>query len=202
MLNFYFNYEVPRFSFEQSGWTRALLAGWTADGNFHYASGFPQQVPNTWAANLDSVTFANATTGNFQVFANRVPGQKLFLQDLNNHKSNINLPFLNANAWAAPAQGTYSTSKPFYNDYRQARQPGEQLGFGKVFPIKEGMSFSLRADFFNVFNRWVYPGFNNTSNPNASGSGNQLFGVMAGSITNAGGNYAPRSGEIVARFQF
>ncbi|MGA8630410.1 MAG: TonB-dependent receptor, partial [Terracidiphilus sp.] len=67
MLNFYFNYEVPRFSFEQSGWTRALLSGWTADGNFHYASGFPQQVPNTWTANLDSVTFANATTGNFQV---------------------------------------------------------------------------------------------------------------------------------------
>jgi len=202
MLNFYFNYEVPRFSFEQSGWTRALLAGWTADGNFHYASGFPQQVPNTWTTNLDSVTFANAATGNFSVFANRVPGQPLFLQNLNNHKSDINKPFLNASAWAAPALGTYSTSKPFYGDYRQARQPGEQLGFGKVFTFKEGVSFSLRADFFNVFNRWVYPGFNNTSNPAATGSGNQLFGVMAGSITNAGGNYAPRSGEFVARIQF
>jgi hypothetical protein len=105
-------------------------------------------------------------------------------------------------AWAAPPLGTYSTSKPFYGDYRQARQPGEQLGFGKVFTFKEGVSFSLRADFFNVFNRWVYPGFNNTSNPAATGSGNQLFGVMAGSITNAGGNYAPRSGEFVARIQF
>ena len=203
MLNFYFNYEVPRFRFSQNGWRRAVLAGWTADGNFHYASGFPQQVPNTWGSNLvTTVTFANQTTGNFQEFANRVPGQKLFLQDVNNHKSNINLPFLNAAAWAAPAQGTYSTSKPFYNDYRQARQPSEQLGFGKVIPFKEGVSFSLRADFFNVFNRWVYPGFNNTSNPNAGGSGNQLFGVMAGSITNAGGNYAPRSGEFVARIQF
>ena len=88
------------------------------------------------------------------------------------------MPFLNPNAWAAPAPGTYSTSKPFYNDYRQARQPSEELGFGKVFPIKEGASFSLRADFFNVFNRWVYPGFNNTSNPAATGSGNQLFGVI------------------------
>src|SRR5580698_6816769 len=82
------------------------------------------------------------------------------------------------------------------------RQPSEELGFGKFFPIKEGVSFSLRADFFNVFNRWVYPGFNNTSNPAATGTGNQLFGVMAGSITNAGGNYAPRSGEFVARIQF
>ncbi|MGB6721487.1 MAG: hypothetical protein WBE72_11875, partial [Terracidiphilus sp.] len=202
MLNFYFNYEVPRFSFDQNGWKRALLAGWTTDGNFHYASGFPQQVPNTWTTNLDSVTFANGATGNFSVFANRVPGQPLFLQNLNNHKSNIETPFLNAAAWSAPALGTYSTSKPFYNDYRQARQPSEELGIGKVFPIKEGTSFSLRADFFNVFNRWVYPGFNNTSNPAATGSGNQLFGVMAGSITNAGGNYAPRSGEFIARFQF
>ena len=202
MLNFYFNYEVPRFSFDQNGWKRALLAGWTTDGNFHYASGFPQQVPNTWTTNLDSVTFANATHWKLSVFANRVPGQPLFLQNLNNHKSNIETPFLNAAAWSAPALGTYSTSKPFYNDYRQARQPSEELGIGKVFPIKEGTSFSLRADFFNVFNRWVYPGFNNTSNPAATGSGNQLFGVMAGSITNAGGNYAPRSGEFIARFQF
>ncbi len=202
MLNFYFNYEVPRFRSDQNGWKRALLAGWTTDGNFHYASGFPQLVPDTWTSNLDSVTFANAATGNFQVFANRVPGQPLFLQNLNNHHSDINKPFLNANAWAAPAQGTYSTSKPFYNDYRQARQPSEELGFGKNIPFKEGVMFSLRADFFNVFNRWVYPGFNNTSNPAATGSGNQLFGVMAGSITNAGGNYAPRSGEFIARIQF
>jgi Carboxypeptidase regulatory-like domain len=203
MLNFYFNYEVPRFSFDQNGWKRALFTGWTADGNFHYASGFPLQVPNTWGPNLvTQVTFANQTTGNFQEFANRVPGQPLFLQNLNNHKSNINQPFLNAAAWAAPAQGAYSTSKPYYNDYRQPRQPSEQLGFGKVIPFKEDMSFSLRADFFNVFNRWVYPNFNNSNNPAATGSGNQLFGVMAGSITNAGGNYAPRSGEFVARFQF
>ncbi len=47
MLNFYFNYEVPRFSFAQSGWKAALLAGWTADGIFHYQSGFPIQMPNS-----------------------------------------------------------------------------------------------------------------------------------------------------------
>ena len=73
--------------------------------------------------------------------------------------------FLNPAAWTNPAPGTYATSKPYYGDYRGPRYPNEQLGFGKVVPIKEGVTFSLRADFFNVFNRWAYPNLNNTSNP-------------------------------------
>ena len=64
MLNFYFNYEVPRFSFDRNGWKRALLAGWTADGNFHYQSGFPNRYRIPGRRNLNSVTFANAATGN------------------------------------------------------------------------------------------------------------------------------------------
>jgi len=41
MVNFYFNYEVPRFGFSRRGWRRALFSGWTLDGIFHYQSGFP-----------------------------------------------------------------------------------------------------------------------------------------------------------------
>jgi hypothetical protein len=33
-----------------------------------------------------------------------------------------------------------------------------------VFPLKEGLTFDVRADFFNVFNRWVYPSLNGTGN--------------------------------------
>ncbi|MFZ0302723.1 MAG: TonB-dependent receptor [Terracidiphilus sp.] len=202
-LNFYFNYEVPRFSFEQSRWTRALLSGWTTDGIFHYTSGFPIQTPNS-TSTLTSVTFGNG------VWANRVAGQPLFLHSLNKHDPSYALTkeFLNPAAWANPAPGTYSTSKPFYNDYRNARQPSEELGFGKVIPLKEGMAFSLRADFFNVFNRWVYPNLNNTGNPfqaaqyNSNGTISNGFGYLGGSLSGAGGNYAPRSGEFVARFQF
>jgi hypothetical protein len=196
MLNFYFNYEVPRFSFSQNGWRRAVLTGWTADGIFHYQSGFPIQTPNS-TSTLTSVTFGNG------VWANRVSGQKLFLHGLNDHNVNPSTTqFLNPAAWANPAAGTYATSKPYYGDYRSPRYPAEQLGFGKVIPIKEGLKFSLRADFFNVFNRWAYPGFSNTSNPFASGTGSQLFGVFGGGISGAGGNFAPRSGEFVARIDF
>jgi hypothetical protein len=196
MLNFYFNYELPRFGFSQNGWKRMLFSGWTVDGIFHYQSGFPIQTPNS-TSTLTSVTFANG------VWANRVPGQPLFLHSLNSHSNwDENTQFLNPAAWTNPPYNTYATSKPYYGDYRGPRYPNEQLGFGKVIPIKEGMMFSLRADFFNVFNRWAFPNLPNTSSPFATGSGSQLFGVFGGGITGAGGNYAPRSGVLVARFQF
>src|ERR1017187_629442 len=209
MLNFYFTYEVPRFGFAQSGWKAALLAGWTADAIFHYQSGFPMQVPNSQTPfQLNSVTFTSSNNGN-SVFANRVPGQSLFSHNLNSHSGNPRTTFfLNPAAWTSPAPGTYSTSKPYYGDYRQPRYPAEQMGVGKSFDIKEGMKFSLRADFFNVFNRWVYPNLNNTGNfsqaaqLNSDGSIANGFGYLGNSISGAGGNFAPRSGEFVARFQF
>ena len=195
MLNFYFNYEVPVFSFDQRGWKRALLSGWTTDGIFHYQSGFPIQTPNS-TSTLTSVTFARG------VRANRVPGQPLFLHSLNDHSVDPRATqFLNPAAWANAAPGTYATSKPYYNDYRGPRYPSEQLGVGKNIPIKEALTISLRADFFNVFNRWAYPNLPNTSNPFGISGGN-VFGVFGNTISGAGGNYAPRSGEFVARIQF
>jgi hypothetical protein len=197
MLNFAFNYEVPKFGFAQSGWKAALLTGWTTDGIFHYQSGFPMQTPGS-TSSLTSVTFGDG------VWANRVPGQKLFLHSLNDHSGNLETTqYLNPAAWAnpTPTNGAYATSKPYYSDFRSPRYPAEQLGFGKVIPIKEGLKFSLRADFFNVFNRWALPGFPNGGNPFGISNG-EPFGVFGGTIANAGGNFAPRSGEFVARIQF
>jgi hypothetical protein len=81
------------------------------------------------------------------------------------------------------------------------------LGIGKAIAMENGLRFSVRADFFNVFNRWAYPGLN-VGNPstktqyNSDGSIANGFGYLGNSISGAGGNYAPRSGEIVARIQF
>ena len=111
-INFFFNYEVPRFGFAQKGLAAALLAGWTTDGIFRYASGFPIQTPNS-TSTLTSVTFGN------NVFANRVEGEPLFLASLNHHNVNPKTTFfLNPAAWSNPAQGAYSTSKASYGDFR------------------------------------------------------------------------------------
>jgi len=201
MLNFYFNYELPAFSFDQRGWKRALLSGWTTDGIFRYQSGFPMPTPGS-TSTLTSVTFGDA------VWANRVPGQKLFLHSLNSHNVNPRTTFfLNPAAWANPPLGHYATSKPFYGDFRGPRYPNEQLGFGKVMPLTEGLRFSLRADFFNVFNRWAYPNLNmgspfTTPQHGSDGSIVNGFGFFGDGISGAGGNYAPRSGEFVARIEF
>ena len=209
MLNFNFDYELPKFGFARSGWKAALFSGWTTDGIFHYQSGFPMQVPNSQTGfQLSSVTFTSSNNGN-GVFANRVPGQPLFLHGLNNHTGDPRTTFfLNPAAWTSPAAGTYSTSKPYFGDFRGPRYPSEQLGFGKAFDIKEGVKFSVRADFFNVFNRWAYPGLNNTGNfaqapqYNSDGSIANGFGYLGNSISGAGGNFSPRTGEFVARIQF
>ncbi|HEX4202434.1 MAG TPA: hypothetical protein VHY59_13005, partial [Chthoniobacterales bacterium] len=201
MLNFYFNYEVPKFAFADNAWKRALFTGWTTDGIFHYQSGFPIQIPGA-SSTLTSVTFGAG------VWANRVPGQKLFLHSLNEHNVNPKTTFfLNPAAWANPPVGQYATSKPYYGDFRYARYPSEQLGFGKNIPLKEGLLFSLRADFFNVFNRWAYPNLNigspfSTPQYGSDGTITNGFGYIGGSISGAGGNYAPRSTSIVARIQF
>jgi hypothetical protein len=87
------------------------------------------------------------------------------------------------------------------------------LGFGKALDIKEGVRLSLRADFFNVFNRWAYPNLNvgtpdtcpnQLTNTACTGNGviSNGFGYLGNSISGAGGNFAPRSGEFVARIQF
>ena len=72
MLNFYFNYEVPQFGFcAEAAGSASCFAGWTADGIFHYQSGFPIQTPNS-TSTLDSVTFANgANTGSFRLCESR-----------------------------------------------------------------------------------------------------------------------------------
>ncbi len=205
MLNFYFNYEVPRFGFSQSGWKRAVLCG--LDNRRHLPLPERFSDPDTeFDQHSDSVTFGRMGT----VWANRVPGQPLFLHSLNSHNVNPRHHVLSQPRCVVKPRARDLLQHPSRTTaiIRGPRYPSEQLGFGKVIPIKEGMKFSLRADFFNVFNRWAYPGLNNTGNPfqapqyNGDGSIANGFGFFGNSISGAGGNFAPRSGEFVARIQF
>jgi hypothetical protein len=110
---------------------------------------------------------------------------------------------LNPKAWTDPAPGQWGTAAAFYNDYRYARHPDESLNFGRIFRFREPMNFSVRAEFFNVFNRTQLnnPTINNaaaTQSPNAAGLTVSGFGYI-----NTGTTFvSPRVGQIVARFQF
>jgi hypothetical protein len=189
-----FNYRVPALG--PNRWVRLAVGGWTFGGILRYASGLPIQVPAA-QNQLASLLFRGT-------FANRVPGEPLFLKDLNCHCIDPNRDFvLNPKAWSDPGPGQWGTSAPYYNDYRYARRPDEQLSVGRIFRIREGMTFQVRAEFFNAFNRTFLndPTSNNaqqTQTRNALGVPTAGFGrIDSGSVPNP-----PRNGQIVARFQW
>jgi len=166
-------------------------------GVLRYASGKPIRVPQAQNA-LSSLLFRGTNV-------NRVPGEPLFTKDLNCHCFDPNKEFvLNPKAWADPAAGEWGTAAAYYNDYRYARRYDEQMSVGKVFRIRERMSFQLRAEFFNVFNR-TYLNNPDSGNAKATQTVDPKTGLTTsgfGRINNGSTFAPPRSGQIVARFQF
>jgi len=207
-----FSYQTPAWGSKR--WMRTALGGWTFTGILKYASGLPIPVP-IGQNNLNTLLFnavapTNVTDGlpvsahTAATYANRVPGQPLFLKDLNCHCIDPNKDLvLNPAAWSQPPAGQFGSSNPFYGDYRYARTPNEQMGLGRTFAIRERVRFQIRAEFFNVFNRTYLnpPTSTNalqTATYNAQGLLTGGFGyINPGSVLNP-----PRNGQLVARIQF
>jgi Carboxypeptidase regulatory-like domain len=172
-----------------------------------------------------------ALWGGGTTFYNRVPGQPLFLVNPNSHFDPTTQLVLNPNAWVDAPTGTFGTSAPYYNDFRWQRQPAESLGFGRVFRVSERVSLQIRAEFYNIFNRLFYA-LPSDSGPNAlaglsavnpatkasygntyqtSNPATTQTGLLSGGYgfvnwVNGGAGTAdaaqPRSGQLIARFQF
>jgi hypothetical protein len=190
-----FNYQTPRAG--PNKFVKTLVGDWTIGGILRYSSGFPIRVPQAQNA-INSVWFRGGSN------ANRVANQPLFLKDPNCHCFDPNKEFiLNPNAWSDPLPGEWGTAAAYYGDYRTARRPDEQLSLGRVFRVKEKMNFSIRAEFFNVFNR-VYLNNPDSTNalatPRVDANGQVISGF--GRVNTASTFSPPRSGQIVARFQF
>ena len=193
-----FNYSlpytvIPRFSTNRVG--KAFMRDWTLGGILRYSSGLPIAVPSS-TTNLSSLVFQSTRM-------NRVPGQPLFLQDLNCHCIDPNQQLvLNPAAWVNPPAGQFGTSSPYYSDYRYERFPSEQLSMQRNFRIKEKASLQLRLKYFNVFNRTVLPN-PGASNPLASTTRNAQ-GVLTGGFgwINANSVSGQRNGQVIARFTF
>ena len=121
----------------------------------------------------------------------------------------------NPKAFTDPLPGQWGTSAPFYNNLRWQRQPAESMSFGRNFRFgHEGKyDFFIRAEFQNVWNR-LFLSAPATGNQGAGFGGPVTLatsptvtnGVNTGGLgyinTVAGAGAQPRSGQIVARFQF
>jgi hypothetical protein len=194
IFNIGFNYDTPHW--KQNRWLDRVVSNWTVGGLLGYASGAPIASP-TATTNMSSLLFQNT-------LMNRVPGQPLYLKELNCHCVDPNKDFvLNPAAWQNPAAGTWGTASPYYSDFRYARRPLEQLSFGRRFAIREKMSLQIRAEFFNILNRTYLanPSLTAPTQPqarNAAGIPTSGWGYI-----NSTSLYSqPRNGQLVARFTF
>lgn len=175
---------------------RSLTRDWNFGGVMSYTSGALIRVPQA-QNNLANYLFRGT-------YANRVDGEPLFLKDLNGGDVDPNKDFvLNPAAWSDPAQGAWGNFGGYYDDFRQRRRPVEQLGVGRTFRFKERMSFELRGEFFNVFNRTQMgnPDATNalaTQRRSAAGVPTAGFGRINSAVL--GGD--PRSGHLLLRIQF
>jgi len=208
--NINFTYVVPVAPWTNNKILKYALSGWQMGALLTYASGTPILVPSASANLLSTETFETNS------YLNRVPGQPLFLQDLNCHCFDPTKTFvLNPAAWALPAGGTWGTSPAYYNDYRSQRHPTENFNFGRTFTIREAMSLSVRMEFVNIFNRTVLPAPSSTTpltaptcfvsgNTGATGACNSGATIASGFGFEQTAALATgaRTGQLVARFRF
>jgi hypothetical protein len=187
------NYRLPRVG--PNALVRNVVGDWSIAAILNYASGLPIAVPAA-QNNLSTLLFRST-------FANRVSGQPLYLKDPNCGCIDPNKDFaLNPAAWSDPAAGTWGTSAAYYSDYRAPRHPGENLGIGRVFRLREGITMEVRAEFINAFNRVELPAPTSTNalatqTRNAAGAPTAGFGYI--NATSVGGQ---RSGQLLARFHW
>jgi hypothetical protein len=177
---------------------------WTFGAFLQYSSGTPIPVPSA-NSSLNNYLFQGSS------FANRVPGQPLTTVDLNCHCYDPNATFvLNPKAWVDPAPGQFGSSAAYYSDYRTQRRPIENMNLGRTFRVKENITFNIRMELTNVFNRafWSDPAASNANSTQtrlANGNTSSGFGQINTTTPTAFGSVAnllPRQGVVVGRFTF
>ena len=214
-----FDYTTPKMKLE-SGFGKGLSAvarDWVFGGVLRYQSGVLIPTPGSSNNFFNQLARTNnpATFGGADTFENRT-GAPLLAVDPNCHCFNpqTTLP-LNAAAWSDALPGTFGTSAAYYNNYRWQRQPQESLSLQRNFPIaKEGrVVLSIRAEFYNVFNRVALtppnvstgfgPTVNSLTKPTlTNGAYTAGFGFINMVPGATGYVETPRSGQLVARIQF
>ena len=216
-----FNYTTPKWQAGSKGFKALswITRDWTFGGVLRYQSG--QVIPTPPSSNNFLTQLGRGPSNNPAIFGggntfeNRVPGAPLLLVDPNCHCFNPQTTLaLNPKAWTDAAPGTFGTAAAYYNDYRWQRQPSESLSFGRNFPIhNERFKLSIRAEFFNVFNRTFltipavggFAGVNSNTQPTlTNGAYTAGYGFINMVQASAGASYLeqPRTGQLVARFTF
>jgi hypothetical protein len=136
----------------------------------------------------------------------------LYLKDINGKVDPTQDIVLNPAAWVDQPVGVWGSGAVYYSDFRGKRRPVESINIGKRFPFHgERVVMSLRAEFFNIFNRMEVtndPSTGSPSNPPTRNNGLLTGGFGYMNYTNVTSNSvggslpAPRNGQVVIRIEF
>jgi hypothetical protein len=150
-----------------------LLGGWTTSGVLTLQSGMPI-----------TVTSEQSLPGIGPILPNVVAGQPLYGPNSNRGAFNPNTDsYINKSAFVAPPAFTFGNAPRYFDSLRAFGIRDWDMALQKKFPITERLSFSLKAEFFNVFNTV------NFGAPNAD-----INNPSFGKITSINGN--PRNGQL------
>ena len=142
----------------------------------------------------------------------RVAGVPLFLKSPNRGCIDpTQETILNPAAWQDQTAGVPGSNIAFFNDFRGQRRPIISGGLGKEFRVRERVTFSLRAEFFNLLNQNLSiadPSTGSPQNPPTRSNGVltggfgflNYFGIASNSVNSS--LPTPRTGQLVARFEF
>ncbi len=207
ILSFSVDYTIPALGpVKGNRIARTILADWRATSITTVQSGDLLGTPGS------SNSIGSYVSTGFTRQA-RIPGVPLYLKDINcGCIDPTQETVLNPAAWLNQAAGVPGSNVVYYNDFRGQRRPVISGGIGKVFKIRESVSFSVRAEFFNLFNQMLSLANPNTGSPQnpptRSNSGLLTGGFGYLNYTGIAGNSVtsslptPRTGQIVARIQF
>jgi hypothetical protein len=195
------NYHFPSLGTNRV--VSAIFSDWTYGAVLQYTSGQPLTVPGA-QSQLNQLLFQGSSR------ANRVPGEPLFLKDLNCHCFDPNKEFaLNPNAWVDPPDGEFGSTSQRIDDFRAQRRPRESMSLARTFRlngIREGVTLNFRIELENVFNRTQMAN-PSTTNARQTQTFDDRGNVVSGygridTGASPGDSFQPRRGQIVARLRF
>jgi len=210
-------YVTPRKALFGSKLTSYLLGDWTVGWYAQYQSAPIIARPASAGANPISKWLGRGPGP-----AEYVAGQPLFSTnwvdysgkvhtdpiDLNCHcfdpTKNI---VLNPAAWANVADGQWSSNQSSFRNYRGFRYPTENANFGRTFRYKERVTFNVRVEFSNAFNRTRLPqpsasGFATAPTKQTAGALIGLYSAGFGTVVPTTGTQGYRTGTLVGRITF
>lgn len=196
IFNIFGSYQIPT-AFHQSRFGRELLGGWQVNADMRTNDGSLIGTP-TGSGVLVYPIVGTPQAAN-RTMAHQFNTCYIDANGVINSGGPTNTVGSCSYGDGAPAWQEISSSftlnkeGPFMHNIRTWVHPVADASLFKTFVVREGVTFQLRGEFYNVFNQvnWGSP------NTNITSTGSSGFGVLA---ANQGND--PRIGQVEARFNF